>query len=91
MKNLIIAILGILCLSLYWSNRQKAAQIYINEDAATYEILEYKDFVNAADSLWEMTCGYVNNKYGEDLVDSFCDKDIYARYLTTYLTIKNAN
>lgn len=87
LKNWAIAILGIVCLGLVWSNKHKDAQIETLKQCSVYEVADYNHYVEATEALINEVCDYVEDKYGEYLPDTIWEGDIYDEYAVAYQQI----
>lgn len=88
LKNWAIAILGIICLGLYWKAQSLSDQLYTVEQASIQESIEYRMYMDAAENLLDETVDYVEERYEDFLPDTLWEGDAYDEYATAYQLIK---
>lgn len=89
LKNWAIAILGIVCLGLYWLAQHKQDQLYTVEQTAIQMRIEYGMYVHATEALLDEVCDYVEDKYEEYLPDTIWEGDLYDEYAFAYELVKS--
>ena len=80
-KNWVIAILGIVCLGLYWSAQHKQDQLNSINNDWNMLLTQSKEVVAAADSVLYEVEDYIWDKYDECLGDTIWEGDYWDNYM----------
>lgn len=81
LKNWAIAILGIVCLGLYWSAQHKQDQLNTLERDWNMLYTQSSEVVSAADSVLNEVEDYIWDKYDECLGDTIWEGDCWDNYM----------